>query len=292
MFWGIVLAVLAALGFSCSAIIAKLAFKDGFSPGLLLQLRFGLAVPFFIIFLLFKDRSLLIPSWPLIYKALLLGGVIYGLQSSFYYRGLTHIPASTAALILYFYPVVVAVLARLFFKQRIKPSSALSLALVVGGCCLVFVDAFQRELEITGLLYAAGAMLTYSFYMNLVQIAVRGERPLQLSFFVVVFAAITFNLLNGPAEFLKIDAAGLLYGGSLALICTVFSVACIYGAIERLGSANAAIFSTLEPVAVVTLSYLVLGEHVVVWQVLGTVFIVAGMIITNLALRGKRGHKA
>ncbi len=286
---GIVFSLLSAISFSTSAILAKLGYAQGLTVSQVLQLRFTLAVPLILLLILLRDRALPRVSLSLILKGLLLGGILYGIQSSCYYNALVHIPASTASLVLYLYPVTVALLARLFFGQRIGRKGFLALVTVVAGCALVFFDAFQRRLEPLGLALAFGAMATYSFYFVALQAAVKNERPMILTFFVIVFAAVSFNILGDPSYLLRISRPGWIYGGSLALFSTVMGLAFLYLAVERLGSAHAAVIFTVEPISVVTLSWLVLHEKIAAWQVAGMVLIVSGIVIKNLVVARKAG---
>ncbi len=287
---GVLLSLLAAASFSTSAIFAKLAYAAGLNVGQILQLRFTLAVPLMILFLLIKDRTLPNFSRSLVLKGILLGGMLYGIQSSCYYNALLYIPASTASLILYFYPVAVAIMAKLFFKQAIGRVGALALAIVAAGCGLVFFDAFQRSLEPLGLILAFGASATYSCYLIALQVAVRNERPLILTFHVILFAALTFNLLGDSSYLLHIDRPGLIFGGGLALFSTIMGLGFLYLAVDRLGSAHAAVIFTFEPILVVALSRIVLNERIVVWQIAGMILIIAGIIIKNLSI-GENGGR-
>lgn len=279
---GVILSLLSAACFSTSAIIAKLGFAQGLTPGQALQFRFSLAVPLMLLLLLVKDRALPPLSRSLVLKGIVLGGILYGIQSSFFYNALLHIPAATTSLILYLYPVTVAILARIVYRQPISRSAAAALATVALGCGLVFFDAFRRSLDPLGLALAFGSSATYSVYLIILQGAVKNERPLVLTFYVILFAALTFNLLGDPSALLRIGRVGLIYGGGLALFPTVLGLGFLYLAVDRLGSAHAAVVFTFEPISVVALSRIVLGERIVFWQVVGMAFIVGGIVIRNL----------
>ncbi len=284
---GILFSLLSAASFSTSAIFAKLGYAQGLSVSQFLQLRFTLAGPLMLVFLLIKDRSLPSLSRSLVLKGLLLGGILYGIQSSCYYNALVYIPASSTSLILYLYPVSVAVLARVFLGQALGRPAVAALATVALGCSLVFFDAFQRSLEPLGLALAFGASATYSIYFVILQVAVRREQALTLTFYVILFAALTFNILGEPSYLLRIDRVGLTYGGGLALFSTVLGLAFLYLAVERLDSAHAAVIFTFEPISVVILSRIVLNERIAVWQIGGMILIVSGIVIRNLyPLRG------
>jgi len=61
----------------------------------------------------------------------------------------------------------------IFFRMKAGRIVLLSLALVSGGCGLVFYDAFLKALDIRGILFAAATMLIFSCSMIAMQIFLR-----------------------------------------------------------------------------------------------------------------------
>ena len=279
---GLVFSILAATGFGIMSIVAKLAYDQGLDAPGLLQIRFTTAVPLMALVLLIKDRRLLIPTLPVLLKAAVLGGALYGLQSATFFVGLTRIPASTSALILYLYPLVVTLLSVLFLKMKLDRLTVLSLVCVAGGCGLVFYDAFQRGLDPLGLMLVGVATLTFSCYLVTAQVFLRREEPLKVTFYVILMAALTFNLWSGPARWSEFNAPSLALAALLGLVSTVMAISLLYLAIERIGSTYVSIFSSIEPAITVTGAYLFLGEPLVAWRLLGMGLIVTGIVLPNL----------
>ena len=286
---GVVLSLLSAVCFSTSAILAKLGYAQGLTVIQVLQLRFTLAVPLILVLLLIRDRRLPRVSPALVLKGLLLGGILYGIQSSCYYNALLHIPASTASLVLYLYPVVVALLARLFFPPEDRPGRGPGPG---HGGGRVRTGLFRRLSEKPG---AGGPGPGFRGHGQLFLLhggpAGGGQKRAAHGpdLFVIVFAAVTFNLAGEPSYLLRISRPGWIYGGGLALFSTVMGLGFLYLAVERLGSAHAAVIFTVEPISVVTLSWLILHERIAAWQVAGMILIVAGIVIKNLLAAGRSG---
>jgi drug/metabolite transporter (DMT)-like permease len=193
-----------------------------------------------------------------------------------------YIPASSSALILYFYPVVVTLLSILFLRMRANRIVLLSLILVISGCSLVFYDAFLKALDIRGILFILATMLIYSCSLIVTQIFLREERFLTLTFYMVLFTALAFLPVHNPLHAFDLNGRQLLLCLSLGLIPTAIAYIFLFRAIETVGSAYTAIFSTFEPVTTVVMSFLVLNENIVFYQVLGMVLIIAGIILPNL----------
>ena len=284
MLRGLIYSVVSAFCFGCLAILIKLAYQAGFGGQELLSYRFGFGAMFmFIYMILFKPGELRIKKATLV-KAMLLGAFVYVAQSSCFVHALKYAPASTVVLIFYLYPAMVTVLSWLVFRFKITGLVTLSLALITFGCAFIFYDAFNKEIHELGLLFALGATIIFSVYLILCQKLLKGENPLTIGFYIMLFTAISFNLISPPDRILELTTNQFLVATGLGLIPTVFAITLLYKAIELIGSAYASIFSTIEPVATVAMAMLILGEAVMPIQLAGAVFIIVGIILPNIKM--------
>jgi drug/metabolite transporter (DMT)-like permease len=97
-----------------------------------------------------------------------------------------------------------------------------------------------------------------------------------------VSAALAFLPVHNPLHAFDLNGRQLLLCLSLGLIPTAIAYLFLFRAIETVGSAYTSIFSTFEPVTTVVMSFLVLNENIVFYQVLGMTLIIAGIILPNL----------
>ncbi len=290
MLRGLVCSMLSACCFGLLPVLGKLGYAQGMDSSEMLQYRFLVASLLLGLWFLVTNPSALRISRRGLLKTALLGGLISPLQSTCFLRSVETIQASTTTLILYFYPALVTLLGALIHRRRVGRKVTLSLLLVTGGCAVVFLDAFMREADPTGVAWACGAMVLFSCYLLLVQSLMRGERPLTLSLYVIFWAGLAFTLLRGVPDVAALDAARAGVALALGLIPTVLAVTLLYVAIEAVGSAYASIFSTLEPVTTVIAAALILGEPIFARQVLGAALIVAGIAVPNLDLLRRRAR--
>jgi drug/metabolite transporter (DMT)-like permease len=65
-------------------------------------------------------------------------------------------------------------------------------------------------------------------------------------------------------------------------ISTVLPTFTFYAGMKHVGAGQAAIFSTLEPVLVLALSFLLLNERMALIQIFGAALILAGALILQL----------
>lgn len=282
MLRGLAFSLLSAVCFASLAILAKLGYGASLTDMALLQYRFLFGAVLLLLFLFLRDPSLLKIRPAALGKAAILGFVLHGLQSTLFFKALKYIPASTTSLILYIYPVTVTILSAAFLGLKVGRTLVLSLVILSAGSCLVFYDAFLREMNLTGLLLAFGTTLTFSLYLILVQVFMKGEKPLTTAFYVIAFTGLAFLFFNNPLQILRLNGTQFAIAVSLGLVPTAVAIVLQYRAIELIGSTYTAVFSTLEPVATVVLAAVVLGESVDVLQWAGMLLIVVGIAAPNL----------
>ncbi len=279
MLLGMFETVLSAVCFGMLAVIAKLGYASGLSGPVMMQQRFSFGAIILLLALAVGKPSLLRPSRSLLAKTAFMGGIFYVAQSSLFVKALATLPAATASLIFYFYPVPLTLASALALKQKIDRCAYLALALVILGCGLVFHDAFVHDIPLEGLKYILAAMIVFSCYLLLMQRLLKNENPQRVSFWVVFFAAVSFNAINGPSALFELNARQLGLGLLLGLVPTALAVSFLYRAIERIGAAWVSIFSTFETVATVLAAHVFLGDPLLAVQFIG-----AGLIITGIAL--------
>ncbi|HAR99360.1 MAG TPA: EamA/RhaT family transporter [Syntrophus sp. (in: bacteria)] len=282
MLKGLIYSLVSAFFFGLLAILVKLAYQTGLKDMALLQYRFLLATLLFAGYLLIRNPRLLKIRPATLAKTAFLGAVLHGWQSTCFFKALNYIPASTNALILYLYPVIVTLLSLVVFRMKADRTLFFSLALLTGGCALVFYDAFLKALNVTGLLFALGTTLTFSVYLIMTQIFLKGEKSLTITFYVILFTAVPFLFVNNPLDILRLAPRQLLLALAIGLVPTALGIAFQFLAIRELGSARMSIFSTFEPVTTVLMAWLVLGENIVFVQIAGMGLIIAGIVLPNL----------
>lgn len=282
MIQGLIYSLISATAFASMAILVKFGYAAGMTGPVMMQFRFGYAVIFMLGILFIKDRSLLRISWRDLGKCAFLGLVVYWSQTTCFVSALETIPASTAALVLYGHPMVVALLSATFLGMRINRAVIASLFLVMGGCCLVFYDAFLRDVDGLGFLFALGAMTVFSLYLILVQVLLKGLKPLTATFYVMLFAAISFTVTGDIFAWRQATGDQMVISLALGLLPGVVAVTFLYVAIEKVGSAFACIFSSVEPIITLAAAVVFLDEKVVLLQVGGALLIILGIVIPNI----------
>lgn len=277
-FAGSLLIFTSAFGFGLMPILALYAYSGGVNVPTLLFLRFGIAALCLFSWLLTRRTLLSIPRREMGYL-FVLGAVLYTLQSTFYFSAIRYIPASLAALILYLYPVIVALLAVLVEKEpfslkMVAPSllSLIGIAVVL-GTPLEQVDWF-------GVLLAFGAAVVYSVYIILGRRVVAQIPAIVTSAFIAAFAAmsfLTFGGITGSLDFdLSLQSWAVVLG--VVLFSTILAMATFFAGMDIIGSTRASILSTIEPVITIGFSALLLQEKLSWVQGVGALLVLTGTI--------------
>jgi drug/metabolite transporter (DMT)-like permease len=284
---GTLFCLASAVGFGSMAIFGKLAYDEGATVGTLLSVRFGLAAALFWIIVVAGamahevramgrgDRAL----------ALSLGGGGYALQAGCFFAALDRIDASLLSLLLYTFPAIVAVAAAALGRDRLDGRRALALGLALGGLALVLAGAGTGTLDPLGAALGLASAVVYATYILSSEGIAGRVRPQVLTAFVCTGATITLTLgaaLLGEFHPERLTGAGWGWLACLAFASTVVGVNLFFAGLRRVGSTNAAILSTFEPVVTVSLAFLVFSEELGPVQLVGGALVVIAVVLLNL----------
>jgi drug/metabolite transporter (DMT)-like permease len=309
---GVALLIVSACGYGSGTILAKPVYAAGMDWLGVLAWRFLLGALLGWAWLglstaigrpgLRAVRSL---AKPQMLGALALG-VLFTANSGTYYAGLETVPASLAGLIVYIYPVLVAVLSLRFGRPLPGARPWLALAIAFVGVVLAVggIDARGAPPPL-GLVEVILSPIIYAVWIIL-SLRLAGERPDRLGHEVnhagsasdaaatttvmmtatatvfVVMAALGGRPVN-PADVPSAAWPGLL---GVGFASTFLAIQAFYAGARRIGAAQAALVSTVEPVFIITLATLLLGERLTVVQLAGGALIIAGVLLAQTAREG------
>jgi drug/metabolite transporter (DMT)-like permease len=273
--------LLSAAGFGAMGIFGKLAYDEGSTVGTLLAGRFVIAAALFWLILLGSGglRRLRSVSRRDLGLALALGGIGYGAQAGAYFAALDRIDASLLALLVYTYPVMVAVVAIAIGREPATRHTAVSLALASTGLVLVLAGAASGALDTVGTVLGLTAAMVYTTYILISDGVAARVGPLALSTLVCTGAAVSLTLAGlagGDLDPGAVSAAGWL--ACLAVVSTVGAIALFFAGLQRVGPTAASILSTLEPVVTVGLASAVFGESLGPAQLAGGLLVLAAVV--------------
>jgi drug/metabolite transporter (DMT)-like permease len=297
---GATLVVASAAGFGSGALFAKGVYAAGVDWIVLMAWRFLLgSVAAWAWILLSSSRRAALRR--IARRSALIGlglGILYVGNSGTYYASLETVPASLAALIVFIYPAIVAVLS-LRFGRRLEGRrawSALGLALL--GSALAIGSIETGQVPALGLLLAVASPLIYSVWIVL-QARLTGERSgrvgddsegadaAPVAALVTTGAAISYWLIAIAAarpvlpDRIPAEAWPGIVG--VGLLSTFVAIVGFVGGSRLIGAAQASLISTIEPVWTVTLAAILLSETLNPIQLVGGALILIGVVIAQTA---------
>lgn len=288
---GFVITFIGAVLFSTKAIIVKKAFAaTAIDPLTLLTVRMIFSLPFFVAAAYFvssrmSNARLSRKQWASV-VALGLSG--YYLSSYLDFLGLQYISAGLERLILFLYPTFVVLLNRLFFRQRIKRAQLIALMLTYTGIGIAYFEEMRFDTSsanfFTGSILVFCCSVTYALYIfgSGRLIPYIGSTKFTAYAMLSATAGVFIHFLLRGHYALLYQARGTWeYGILLALIATVLPSFMLSAGMLRIGSNNTAIVSSIGPVSTILQAHLILGEPIHTGQVIGTVLVVAGVLLTG-----------
>jgi len=276
---GAILSALAALALAALVVFVPLAYRAGVQPGMAVFLRFSIAAVVLVLFLLVSGRWVALPRQNIV-AIFLLGLVGYTTMGITFYVALSLIPAWMVGLLSSLYPLAVNFGAWLFLREEISRRQWWALATVLVGGAFLFLQPFE-DISTAGVLVMLLNIVVVAAYMLIGQRWTQGMAPVMSATWTVGGAALGslfYALAVGQFSF-EFAPQGWLWILCFAVISTAFAIMALWWGIGLIGAAKASIVGSFEPLAAVVMAVLFLGETVSPLQLVGAVFILAGLFL-------------
>lgn len=288
---GFIIAFLGSVLFSTKAIIVKIAFAQTNTDALsLLTLRMIFSLPFYIgaaIIVSNKRENVKLTNkhWVIIITLGLFG---YYLSSLLDFIGLQYVSAGLERLILFLYPSFVVLINAAVFKQRISRIQKIALALTYTGIAVAYYGELQIDMSnpkfLLGSLLIFICAITYSIYIvgsGKIIPLVGAAKFTAYAMLAATSGIFSHFMVIGNYNNMPADTGFWVYGLLLAIIATVIPSFLISNSMKKIGANNVAIISSVGPVSTIIQAHFILGEIVFLEQVIGTVLVIAGVLLTG-----------
>jgi len=275
---GVALVIGSAVCFGTLGVFGKLAYRLGLTTPQLLSYRFALAA--LLLWLAAMVIRQPIPPRRSLLGLGIMGGAGYVGQSGSYFSALHFIPASTNALLLYTFPVVVTLLAALLFHETLSWVKLAACGLAFFGTLLV-VEAQLHATPAIGIVLGLGSAAFYSGYILFGSRLLPGLPPVSATATIMTSAALVWGTYAAVTGQLAVAWTGprIALIGGFALLGTTIPVLTFILGLRLVGPSRAAILSTFEPASTVLLAVLILGELASPLQYLGGALIIASVLL-------------
>ena len=293
---GYILGSIAAASYGMNPLFALPLYKAGMDPDSVLFFRYLFAIPLLGIMIKARGRTFKIQrkeTFPLIIM-----GLLVALSSLTLFLSYNYMAAGIASTLLFVYPIMVALIMAMVFKEKLALQTIVCMLLALGGIGLLYKSEDGSTLSLIGTLLVFASSLSYAIYIvGINQTSLKNVATLKVTFYVLLFGLSLFvarllysGVLNTPDQW-------YLWGNLLALAVfpTAISFLCTTGAIQYIGSTPTAILGALEPLTAVFFGVTVFGESLtlrlccgIILIILAVTLIIAGSNVTSHLVRFRK----
>ncbi len=293
---GATLIILAGVFWGSMGIFVRRLESFGFTSIQIVALRVTLAALAFFIVMLIKDRKgfLISPRDIPLFLGLGIGSILF--FTVCYFKAITIMPLSTAAILLYTSPVWIMLMSLIFFREKLNAKKLIALALAFGGCILVS-GISGGGLTAAGLLTGLGAGFGYGLYSILGTVALRRYSPYTVTAYTFLIAAAGSVAICRPGDMMqKFNASGnipslILFCCLTALVTAVIPFLAYTLGLRTVEASRAGILATIEPMVATVIGIIVFSEKLTVFSALGILLILAAVILLNIKADAKEKTK-
>lgn len=256
--------------------------EAGFSLDKTLFYRFFISAIFLLAYLVRKKESLIVT--PKDFLIMIILGLFYALSSEFLFLGYDYLSPGIASTILFVYPVIVALVMMVFFRESISKATVISLMLTILGVFVLSLKDATFNINFIGLSIALLSALFYALYIIIINKANVSFSGMKITFYSLLFSSLYYFIkVLWSQDGLAIDLYTLGNFTLFAFITTVVSISTLVYAIQMIGSTPTSIMGALEPVVAVLVSVLFFQEQFTIGLFLGVMFIVIGVILNIIS---------
>lgn len=277
---GYIYGIISAVSYAMNPLGALFLYEENIQPVSVLFYRFLLGTGMLGLIMLVQRRSFAVKLGEL--KVLALLGLIFAVSSLTFFESFRHLGGGVAATIVFMYPVMVALLMAVFFKERLTVATGGAILMTVGGILLLYKGDDGSTLSTVGIVLALLSALAYAVYIVVVNRSSLRMPSVKLTFYAMLFCLVCIVLWSfaGGEPLQQLTTPSQWFFASLlGLVPTVISLLFMTMAIHYIGSTPTAVMGALEPVTAVLIGFFIFGEALTARLMMGVVVILAAVIL-------------
>lgn len=293
---GYILGAVAAATYGMNPLFALPLYKAGMDPDSVLFFRYLFAIPILGIMIKARGRSFKLGRKEII--PVIIMGLLVALSSLTLFQSYNYMEVGIASTLLFVYPIIVALIMSVVFKEKLTLQTILCILLALVGIAMLYKGGDGTPLNLTGIILVMVSALSYAIYIvGINQSALKNVATLTLTFYILLFGLSLFFVRSDFGNNLYVVNKWYLWGNLLALAIfpTAISFLCTTRAIQYIGSTPTAILGALEPVTAVFFGVAVFGESLtpricggILLIILAVTLIIAGSNITTHLVRVRK----
>ena len=281
---GILCAILSAVCYGTNPFGALPLYEEGVNTATVLAHRFGLAVIILAVVMLIKRENFKVNRQE--FKVLFSLGILFAASSITYYQSFHFMDAGIASTILFVYPVMVAVIMALFFKERVTAMTVVAIVMSLVGIGLLYKGETGASLSAMGIVLCVLSSLAYAVYIIVVNQSSIKMSSFKVTFYAMLVCEITLILYSFTSSELYLHVLPSPRAWSfavwLSIVPTILSLVFMTVAVHHVGATPTAILGALEPLTAVAIGVVVFGELLTPRLIVGILFILFAVMLVVL----------
>jgi len=280
---GVVLLLIIAMAFGSNHVAARVAFEHGASVTTAVAVRATCTAIFVLVLARLQGVRIALPQ-PRLARAIGVGAIL-AVQSYCLYAAVARIPVALALLAFYTFPMMLALLSWATGGERPGGRALAAMPVALVGLALA-LDVFGQTAGISarwaeigaGVGFALAAAVSFALVLLFTTRWLKDVDGRVRTFYTTGVAAVLVIAVGASAGSLALPQGAQGWIGLAAL--TVFygsAITALFVLLPRLGAVNNSVVLSFEPIAVLFLAWMILGQTVAPLQILGA-FVVIGAI--------------
>ena len=160
---GYLFAAISAVTYGMNPLFALPLYEAGMDLFSVLFFRYLIAIPILAVMLKIRRRDFSIERKDFI--PLIILGILFAMSSITLFSSYHHMDAGIASTILFVYPIIVALIMFLFFKEKISVKTMICIAVALLGIALLCKSSEGAVVSTKGVLFVLGSSLSYAIYI-------------------------------------------------------------------------------------------------------------------------------
>lgn len=267
--------LIAALAFACVSVFGKVSFNHGVDIATFLLTRGVLGSAALWLWLKGTPRTREFTRGETTVALVL--GLLFAANVYTLFRAIAIIPVGIVELTYFLYPMITGIVGALTGLDRLSMRGGIAALVAFSGLALM-IGSHAEGLSWVGLAFAGAAAMFRSAMLLLTRAKLPTADPRDVSWYTMVGSTAVFAVLllgSGHVNFPRDTIGwGALVWSSLAAAIALIAM---FASARRIGPFRTALIMNAEPVSVLGLSWLVLGETLNATQWLGAAIMIGSL---------------
>ncbi|MDO4736409.1 MAG: EamA family transporter [Bacteroidia bacterium] len=278
---GAICAIIASVSYGTIPLGAMFLYKEGINTDSILFFRYILSIIILSGILLLKKESFRVTRGE--FFTLMMLGAFFIASSITLFMSYKYMDVGVASTLLFVYPVIVAIIMSVFYKEKLTLKVAASILCALTGIALLYKGEDGVALSAMGVVLVLISAVTFAVYMVAVNRSKIQLSSLKMTFYVSIACVFWTAVHSFTSADYNIQMISSLSGWGwilfLAVVPTILSLVTLTIGLRTIGSTPVAIIGALEPLTAVVIGVLVFDESLTLRLVNGIVLILLSVII-------------